>query len=409
MRAALLLLTLLAIPLEADVLAPAGHDETSVVSHGSRVVAAAIRSASSDQAAWIDLFVSDDGGLSWSAPIGMTATFDDTFYPVETDPTLVTFDDGTFGLAFIALKQPPSLTLPDDPELLVFTRSADGREWSEPQVLSSGTAVPQLAVDRPFLAEDAAHGVTYLLYTSSTSGADVLMLASSRDRGAHWSSAVAVNASTHITAGQIAVTAGGTVVIVGTHSQDSTLVRIVSSDGGASWTDALVIGANVKGSVSPVSKTFSPPLNNLASWRDHVYCAYPATDGVFFTYSADDGRTWSPSIRLGGARGDAVLPAIAVDPASGDALVSWLDGREDVDHAGTLQLYGARFTSTGTLSEAPRAFTPSFDAGGRMGDINGSAAIGRAAAVTVFSTKEGELVATRLQFDTPPLRRAVRH
>jgi BNR repeat-like domain len=387
------------------VLAPGEHLETSVVASGDRVVAAAIRRATADQPAWIDVFVSDDRAATWSAPIRMTATFDGNDYAFETDPTLTVFDDGTFGLAFLALEYWP-VQAGQDPERLVFMRSSDGRQWSEPQVLLAGTYAGRLPADRPFLAFDRSHATAYMTYTSSTSGQDQLMLTSSTDRGAHWSPAVAVSATSHITPAQLTVTANGTLVVVGFDNQS--LVRVVSTNGGTSWSDVLTIGTEIGiGVLTPVSGTQSPPLTNMASWHEHAYCVYPSKNGVFFTYSTDDGLSWSAPRQVGGATGDAALPSIAVDDVTGDVFVSWLDGRDDVARSGTLRLYGARFTGNGTMTEAPRAFSESFTGGGLLGDIIGSVAIGAATVVTAFSTSQDLLAATRMQFLPPPRRRAV--
>ena len=392
-----------------SVLAPGEHDETSVAAAGNTVVVAAIRRVTPDQPAWIDLFVSDDRGMTWSAPIKAPVTIEGTGYGYETDPALTVFDDGTFGLAFLALAQWPDPRAPENPEVLVFMHSSDGRQWSEPRVLLAGKSVLNIPADRPFLAFDRSHATAYVMYTSASSGSDQLMLASSTDRGAHWSPAMPVITTSHVTPAQLTVTASGTIVVVGFDATDLSLVRVVSTNGGASWSGELTIGPDIGvGVVTPVSRTMSPPIPNLASWHESAYCVYPSKNGVFFTRSADDGQSWSAPLQLGGATGDAALPAIAVDEGTGDVFISWLDGRDDVTRSGTLRLYGARFTSSGTLTEGPRAFSESFSGGARMGDVNGSAAIGRAAVVTAFSTSSDLLAAARMQFELPPRRRAVR-
>jgi len=393
-----------------SVLAPGAHDETSVAAAGNKVVVAAIRRVAADQPAWIDLFVSDDRGMTWSAPIKAPATIEGNDYGYETDPALTVFDDGTFGLAFLALAHWPDIHAAENPELLVFMRSPDGRQWSEPQVLLFGKSIVNLPADRPFLAFDRSHATAYMIYTSASSGSDLLMLASSTDRGAHWSPAVPVITTSHVTPAQLTVTANGTLVVVGFDHADASLVRVVSTNGGASWSNELTIGTDIAaGVITPVSRTLSPPIANMASWHESAWCVYPSKNGVFFTWSADDGRSWSTPLQLGGANGDALLPAIAVDDETGDVFVSWLDGRDDASRSGTLRLYGARFTSSGTMTEGPRAFSESFTGGARMGDVNGSAAVGGAAVVTAFSTSDDLLAAARMQFQPPPRRRAARN
>jgi len=386
------------------------HVETSVAAFGNRVVVAAIRITTSAEPAWIDVFVSDDGGRTFGPAVRMPQTIAGVAYGYEADPSVVVFDDGSFGIVYLALKQFPDLHLSEDPEVLVFVRSTNGRDWSEPQVLLSGRTIFPITADRPFLAVDATHATAYLLYTSALSGSDKLMVASTTDRGAHWSDAIAVTSADHLGLGQIAVAGNGTVIVAGFDTDHLTLVRLLSTDGGKSWGDELVIGTKLAGSSrTPVTKTISPAMSNMAAWRNNVYDVYPATDGVYFTHSSDDGATWSPPLHLGGATGDALLPTVTVDEGNGDVFVSWLDGRDDTVGAGTLRLYGARFTSAGTMTEGPRAFTSAFDGGGSLGDVNGIASVGRSAAVTAFGTKQKDLFAVRLEFTPPAWHRAAHH
>jgi len=275
-------------------------------------------------------------------------------------------------------------------------------------VLLTGPTTLQLAADRPFLVADRASGKAYVTYTSALSSPEKMMIASSSDRGAHWSSAAAIPTADAVVLGQIAVTGTGTLVVTADDSDHLRLVRLLSVDGGASWSSELPIGPDVADRViTPVSKTLSPPISNLAAHGRNVYCAYPTTDGVSFAHSSDDGVTWSTPLQLGGAAGDAALPTVAVDDVTGEVFVSWLDGRDDVAKQGTLRLYGMHSTDDGRTFSPPRAFSSDFDAGGRMGDINGMAAVGRSTAVTAFSNREDTLFAARVGYP-PPWHRAAR-
>jgi len=391
-----------------SVLAPDSHDETTVAVSHSTVVVAAIRRVSADQPAWIDVFVSNDGGGLWSAPIKMPTTIDGVSYGYETDPSLATFDDGSFGLTFLALKQWPDPHNPVNAEALVFTRSADGREWSTPQVLLTGPTTLRLAADRPFLVADPI-GKAYLMYTSSITSGERIMISSSTDRGAHWSTAAPIPTNGGVVLGQLVVTGTGTLVVTADDSDHTNLVRFMSLDGGGSWSDQLTIGTNIVDNViTPNSKTLSPPISNLAAHGRNVYCVYPTAAGVFYVHSSDDGLTWSTPLQLGGATGDAVLPTVAVDDVTGEVFVSCLDWRDDVAKQGTLRLYGMHSTDGGNTFSPPRAFSSDFNGGGRMGDINGMAAVGRSTAMTAFSNREDTLFVARVGYP-PPWHRAARH
>ncbi len=389
-----------------SILADSSHEETSVAASGSRVVVSAIRNVSSDQPAWIDTWVSDDAGKTWSAPIKMPTTIGGVDYAYEADPWLATFDDGSFGLVYIALKSWPNTHVPQNPEVLVFIHSTDGHQWSDPQVLLSGGTLAPITADRPFLFTDV-HGTGYVVYTSGLSGSDKTVIASTTDRGAHWTKPVTL--SKDVSLPQLAVTKSGTMVITGLNFTDSTLVRLTSDDGGATWSDPSVVGTNVTSGNSPANSILSPAMATLGVWQDHVFITYPSRDGVYVSASADRGFTWSSPIRVGGTVGDAVLPALAVDPANGNVTVTWLDGRDDLTHSGTLRLYATRSTDLGNTFETPRPFSSPFSAAHIMGDVDGAATIGRGTSVTAFATGDHQLIAARLQFAPPPWHRAARH
>jgi hypothetical protein len=72
--------------------------------------------------------------------------------------------------------------------------------------------------------------------------------------------------------------------------------------------------------------------------RGRLYLAYtdaPAVGdkdtNIFVRYSDDSGKTWSAPVRVNDdtAGNSQFLPAIAVDPTTGDVAVSWYDGRND--------------------------------------------------------------------------------
>jgi len=379
-----------------------------VAASGNRVVVSAIRTVSSDQPAWIDTWVSDDAGKTWSAPIKMPTTIGGVDYAFESDPWLTTFDDGSFGLVCLAIKQYPDVRVGTIPESLVFIHSTDGHQWSDPQVLLSGPSIVPITADRPFLFTDA-HGTGYVVYTSGLSGSNKVLIASTTDRGAHWTTAKAVTTPASISLPQLAVTDSGRMVITGIIGNDSTFVRIDSDDGGASWSGTSVIGTNVQSGNTPVNGIASAAMSTLGVWHDHVYVTYPSKDGVYFAQSADRGTTWSTPIRLGGALGDAVLPALTVDATNGNVTVAWLDGRDDLTHSGTLRLYATRSTDFGNTFETPRPSSSPFSTAHIMGDVDGAATIGRGTSVTAFATGDHQLIAARLEFAPPAWHRAARH
>jgi hypothetical protein len=106
-----------------------------------------------------------------------------------------------------------------------------------------------------------------------------------------------------------------------------------SRDGGASW-GAPVRVADVAGSCGIAGfRAFPLPSADAdasgriwVAWHDCA--AAGATQSAVFVASSVDGTTWSPPTRVTSGR-NAVLPAIAIDPASGRIAVAYF--REAVD------------------------------------------------------------------------------
>src|ERR1043166_4660443 len=106
------------------VLAPAGAlYETTMAISGNNAVIAVIDHGDRHP---IDVFVSPNRGLTWSAPIELPTTIDGTSFRYATDPTLAVLDDGSFGLGYLVIANAPSITTFLGEERLVFSRSTDG-------------------------------------------------------------------------------------------------------------------------------------------------------------------------------------------------------------------------------------------------------------------------------------------
>jgi hypothetical protein len=387
------------------VLAPSGQlYETSVAVSGNNVVIAVINH---DDNHPIDLFVSPNRGFTWSAPIEMPKTIDGKAHRYGTDPTLAVLDDGSFALGYLVIENTPSSqTLSLGDERLVFLRSSDGVTWSAPVTLAAGNSGINPYIDRPWLSVDRVRGTVFATWsrTEGSAGEDVV-LQTSADRGATWSAPAAVTPKRE-ELGQIAALPNGTLVEVNYDGTRKVFVSRYSSSGGAFWSAPVVLGDAGNAFISPGTKTQSPPLAVLLTVRDDLYTVLPTASSIAFTRSRDGGRTWSAPLQLGGATGDAVLPSLAVDDASGTIFVSWMDGRDDATNA-TLRLYGTRSADGGTTFEAPRAFSSPFTAGGRIADTEGMVSLGDGTALKAFSPAGGYVTAARLSFVTR--RRAANH
>src|ERR1043165_4707475 len=388
-----------------NVLAPGGAlYETTVAISGNNAVIAVIDHNDSHP---IDVFVSQNRGLTWSAPIVMPSTIDGKSFRYATDPTLVVLDDGSFGLGYLVIANAPTLTSFLGEERLVFSRSTDGITWSTPITVASGTSGYAPFIDRPWLSVDRIRGTVYATWsrTESTATGEDVVFQTSSDRGVTWSAAAAISSKGEELA-QIAALPNGALVAVNYSGNERAYVARYSSSGGAFWSAPQAIGDASGTQISPGTKTQSPPLAIVTAYGADVYCVLPTANAIFFTRSRDGGKTWSPRLQLAGAHGDAVLPSLAVDEPSGAIFISWMDGRDDPANA-TLRLYGTRSTDGGATFESPRAFSSPFTAGGRIADTEGMVPLGDGSALKAFSPSGGYMTAARLSFVTR--RRAANH
>ncbi|HEX8154762.1 MAG TPA: sialidase family protein, partial [Thermoanaerobaculia bacterium] len=252
--------------------------------------------------------------------------------------------------------------------------------------------------------------------------ANTLNVATSKDRGATWST------PQRLTGGGAPWIAAGpngrvyaSTLVNGTDGLTTVLYR--SEDAGATFGSAIPLYAwsPLNGPLKDLGFHQTAADFSTRPTRGNVYLIYPALQpsrsrpvSVFFKRSTDEGRTWSEPMRLSAPPElgrDAGLPTLAVDDATGEVTVSWLDLRDDPANQ-LARVYAARSTDGGRTFETA-AFTQSFNvaAGGFLGHYNQTAArAGRRLAV--FSDGAGHLAVARLNFSPveepprPPRRRA---
>jgi len=388
------------------LLSPTGNlIESSVAVSGNRAVIAVINMGTPGG---IMTFASADAGLTWSDAITAPLTIAGKTYRFAGDPTLVTLDDGAFGLAYVATEKTPGTPIDFGATALVFSRSDDGVKWSAAQAIVADNVFSTILVaDKPWLTVDRTRGTAHIVWTR-ISPLHQLVVARSTDHGAHWSAPAGVTPEGGDSFGELGVLANGTIALTSFTSDDGFLSRI-STDGGTSFGAAQVIGPDAGSpSVASATNTFSSRAQMLVTWRNDFYCAYPAKNGVFFTKSHDGGTTWSPPLRLAGAAGDALMPSLAVEDATGQIVVDWLDSRDDASGK-TLRLYAARSTDGGASFESARPFSEPFPGGGKLGDYNTTASLGSGVYLTAFSSAGGFLNTTRIVYPSIVHRRAVSH
>jgi len=223
---------------------------------------------------------------------------------------------------------------------LAINRSPDGLTWSTALNAAEESAIggdEGIAFDKNWVACDNTatspfYGRCYLVYTHSADR-DMLAVRWSDDGGLTWSSGVDIGARPAVGVFPVIRPAGELVVAYLWELSRFAIAASTSRDGGASW-GAPVRVADVAGSCGIAGfRAFPLPSADAdasgriwVAWHDCA--AAGATQSAVFVASSVDGTTWSPPTRVTSGR-NAVLPAIAIDPASGRIAVAYF--REAVD------------------------------------------------------------------------------
>ncbi|MDQ6780161.1 MAG: glycoside hydrolase [Candidatus Eremiobacteraeota bacterium] len=299
--------------------------EPSMLAMGSTVVAAFqagrfFQAGASD----IGFATSRDAGATWTAgflPGITTAAQAGNPFASVSDPA-VAFD-AKHNVWLIASL--PILPSGAGGGVLV-SRSTDAINWSSPIGIDPSDA----ASDKDWVVCDNStlspfFGRCYLEWDEGGTNGAILM-STSGDGGATWSAPISPSGNPAGIGGQQVVQPNGAVIVPIDDFNEATVLAFRSSDGGAHWSNAVV--------VSPITARFEPgglrsgPLPSAAIdgsgrvyvvWEDCSFRPACATNDLVLSTS-NDGIGWTPPARVpidattSGV--DHFIPGIAVDPAT---------------------------------------------------------------------------------------------
>lgn len=276
---------------------------------------------------------SEDGGVSWSAPVDLSTVGRDAYAPqvaFDADGTAIAVWNRFDGTSYVVQS----------------SRSTDGGvSWTSPATLSvsGGDAYgAQVAVD--------SDGTAVVAWYRTNGSNFIVQSSRSLDGGVNWSAPVDLSQ-----AGQeayepfIDADAAGNTVVVWRRSDGSDYIAqaTASSDGGATWSTPANLSA-------PGYSAESPRLSANADGQI-VVVWYRNVDGnyrVQTSSSVDGGVTWSTAVNLSASGRDGAEPQVDVDPA-GNAIVVWR--RNDGSFN---RIQASRSTDGGASWSAPEDVSP---------------------------------------------------
>lgn len=298
---------------------------------------------------------SDDGGLTWSSPLDVLDWDARQLVGLGRidKPSLVA--DGS-GRVFIAYYGEFSQSAPVN---VVTQWSTDGgASWSPSIRMDSSDALQGTSSQAPVMAV-APDGTLYGAWWSRPGGSDNrngnVVVVSSRDRGATWSSGVRVNPVAgslplrpdpnlccRLPFPSIVVSPGGRVFLAWPDwdGQDWDVVVSWSDDRGGSWSAPVRISDVKRGDQWFVALGVDAQGTLHAAWYD----SRSGDINLVYAKSTDGGQTWSPNVRASTRAtpgpvtrlGDYIGVAVGAD---GTAYLAWTDGRGP-----DLDIYFARST-----------------------------------------------------------------
>lgn len=266
----------------------------------------------------IGFATSADGGTSWNNGLlpGLTK-FDGGSYNAASDP-VVAFDQA-HGVWLVA-----SLAIATGTDIVVVSRSTDGRSWSNPIVVSASPDADKQWITCDNNSASAFFGYCYLEWDDPSKPANGLIwMSASSDGGVTWSAAVNTADLATGLGGQPIVGANGTVIVPIENADGTRMLAYTSTDGGASWSATVTISTITDHRVAGNLRTSSLPSAAVDAsgrvyvvWQDCRFRANCVSNDVVLSTSTD-GSNWTAPI---GIPIDAVtstvdhfIPALAVD------------------------------------------------------------------------------------------------
>ena len=346
-------------------------------------------------------YFSSDGGTKWNAsnaplPPAITTNGQD----FGSDPGIAWDTNGqTVYYSYIVVFFNRTFHAVQGSEMAVARSSDGGQSWTSTYFnLNVGNGKFN---DKPMITV-APDDTIYVAWDNASprngksSDNDVILVSKSTDHGVTFSTPVQASPSQGGPAAVIGadpfVTPDGNLFVAWTDAVNPAIRVAESTDGGQSFGPAHLIANTLANfETLPPAMALRGALIYPACGADglgNLYCSWSdANAGGFtrvFEAKSSDGATWSPAQPIDTSTGnDQFNQWLAVDPSTGNVVVSWYDTRNDSTRKSTEVFFkesidqGATFTSEQQVATAPTDETVAgADLGNQYGDYEGIAAFG---------------------------------
>ncbi len=348
-------------------------------------------------------YFSSDGGGSWTAsntplPPAITTNGQD----FGSDPGLAWDTNGTtVYYSYIVVFFNKTFHAVQGSEMAV-ARSSDGGQHWDATFFNPNEGNGKFN-DKPMITV-APDDTVYVAWDNASpkngksSDNDVILVSKSTDHGVTFSKPVQASPSQGGPAAVIGadpfVAPDGTVYVAWQDAINPAIRVSASTDGGRSFSPAHQIATTLATfQVLPPAQALRGALIYPACGADsggRLYCSWSdatASSGmrVFLSTSDDNGSTWSTPVRASDPSGvsDQFNQWLAVDPTTGNVIVSWNDSRNDPTRDATQYFMtdsknrGASFAAAFAVATQPTDETlTGADFGNQYGDYEGLAAFG---------------------------------
>lgn len=319
-----------------------------------------------------------DGGHTWTRSIAAFTLCSGGPYQRATDPWVTIGPDGAaWQIAY-------SFNSSTADQAMLVSRSLDrGRTWEQPRALIVDSD-PDVVDDKETLTADPHDArfvyavwdrLTGTSIANNPQGTGPVWFARTTDRGETWEAARPIydpGADAQTIGNQIVVLPDGTLVnLMSVITQNSTplpvaTLRVVrSADRGVTWSQPVSIdtqefvgavdpksGVAIRsGGIVPAIAVDAASGALYVAWEDSRFSGHQR-DGVFISRSSDGGLTWSARAQVNGAPAtQAFTPALSV-AADGRVGVLYTDLRDD-DPANRDQLLATEWLAVSAGGSAP--------------------------------------------------------